>query len=349
MSDPMADALVLAGAVVKGAFTAGALSVLSEPAVKKRLGLDVRRIVGASSGALNGAYYAAAIRSGEEAGAGARLARIWIEEATALGAFDVDLPALVAREGLSDQKKLVALLRRHIRPSIGREPIELRLVVTNADGDLGRIDGEVATTFERIVDFAGADFDAAGALERVFVTTAASAAFPGAYAPVALPKEGGTVQALDGGIIDNAPLSLALQGAPEIGRVILIVPFPRVLAAPVALHGLALVSHVFDMLVQERLFRDLRELDRVNRALHELEARVPDRSHRAALLETLGWSGRRPAHVIEIRPPDPLPGDAFSGFWSRELREQYVQAGIDAARAAVALVERHGPARRGRG
>jgi predicted acylesterase/phospholipase RssA len=51
----MSDALVLAGGVAKGAFTAGALAVLSDPGTKAAIGLDVARIVGASSGALNAA------------------------------------------------------------------------------------------------------------------------------------------------------------------------------------------------------------------------------------------------------------------------------------------------------
>lgn len=36
---------------------AGALSLLSEPDLKGRLGIDVTRIVGASSGALNAVFY----------------------------------------------------------------------------------------------------------------------------------------------------------------------------------------------------------------------------------------------------------------------------------------------------
>lgn len=72
----MADAIVFAGASVKGAFSAGALSVLTEPDVKARLGLDFVRLVGASSGALNAAYFAGAIRAGEEALAGRRLANL---------------------------------------------------------------------------------------------------------------------------------------------------------------------------------------------------------------------------------------------------------------------------------
>src|SRR5579883_2149198 len=102
----MSDALVLAGAVVKGAFSAGALSVLSDPDTKARYGIDFTRIVGASSGALNGAYYAAAIRDGSEALAGQRLAQLWVDDATLRGAFDFNLHDLVRGLGLSSMDKL---------------------------------------------------------------------------------------------------------------------------------------------------------------------------------------------------------------------------------------------------
>ncbi len=334
----MSDALVLAGGVAKGAFTAGALSVLSEPETKARFGLDVTRIVGASSGALNGVFYAAAIRAGAEAFAGQRLAKIWLDDATIRGAFDFSLRDVVEGLGLSTDNKILALLRQHIRPSEGRQPIELRLVVTNADGEAIPIDGEMATTFEHVIDIAGSDFDTAEALERVFVAAAASAALPGGYAPVSMELGGRTVRCLDGGIVDDAPLGHAVQGAPEIARVLVLAPYPRVRTEPAELHGLALASHVFDMLIEERLVRDLRRTAHVNRVLTQLPTLVADAHERAALVEALGWTGRRPVQIVEIRPDASLPGNAFSGFTSLELRRQYVQAGIEAARRALAAL-----------
>ena len=131
----MSDALVLAGAVVKGAFTAGALSVLSEPDTQSRIGLDVARIVGASSGGLNGTFYAAAIRSGDEAAAGQRLVQVWLDDATFFGTFNLSLRDIAGALGLSTESKVATLLRRHIAPASGLNPIELRLVVTNTDGE----------------------------------------------------------------------------------------------------------------------------------------------------------------------------------------------------------------------
>lgn len=336
----MSDALVLAGAVAKGAFTAGALAVLSEPATKDRLGLDFTRIVGASSGALNGVYYAAAIRSGNETSAGERLADLWIDDASIGGAFDFSLRDIASGLGLSTQEKLVTLLRREIAPSTGRAPIELQLIVTNASGETVTIGGEPATTFEYVVDLAATDFDSPDGLERAFTAAVASAALPGVFAPVAMSVEGRTIQAMDGGVVDDTPLSRALDGAPDIGRVFVCAPFPRVRAEPQPLHGLELAGHVFDLLVQQRLVRDLQRVERTNRLLGSLPTLVPDDLRREELLEQLGLAGRRPVQVVEIRPDAELPGNAFSGFTSAALRRQYVSAGLDAARRAVSNVLR---------
>lgn len=334
----MSDALVLAGAVAKGAFSAGALAVLSEPETKARFGIDVARIVGASSGALNGAYYAAAIRGGTEAFAGHRLAQLWLEDATLHGAFDFNLHDIVTGLGVSSSTKVLTLLREQIRPGPGRQPIELRVIVTNATGEPLTVAGAPATTFEHIVDIEGADFDTPESLERVFVAVAASAALPGVYAPVPIELGGQVAQGFDGGIVDDAPLGHALDGAPNIARVFVCAPFPRVRAEPAQLSGLALAGHIFDLLVQERLIRDLQRVADTNQVLERLPSLVTDAEERVRLLDGLGWTGRRPVQIVEIRPDVDLPGNAFSGFASLELRQQYVQAGIDAARRTLSTL-----------
>jgi predicted acylesterase/phospholipase RssA len=334
----MSDALVLAGAVAKGAFAAGALSVLSEPETKARLGLNITRIVGASSGALNGVYYAAAIRAGAEAFAGQRLAQLWLDDATLRGAFDFSLHDIFGGLGLSSDKKVLALLREQIKPCDGRQPVELRVIVTNASGELISVDGRPATTFEHVVDATGADFDTTESLERILLAVAASAALPGVYAPVAIELGGRTVQGFDGGIVDDAPLGHAIEGVPDLSRVFVCAPFPRVRTEPQDLRGLALAGHIFDLLVQQRLIRDLHRVADTNRVLAQLPSIVADPRERDALLDALGWAGRRPVQIVEIRPEADLPGNAFSGFTSLELRRGYVQAGVEAARRVVSTL-----------
>jgi len=332
----MADALVLAGAVVKGAFSAGVLSVLSEPETRARHGIDVTRIVGASSGALNGVHYAAAIRNGTQEAAAEQLIRLWLDDASLRGALDFSLQDLVRGLGVSSSEKILRLLRERIRPGSGRQPIQLRVIVTNATGETIDVAGRPATTFEHVVDIADEDFDTAESLERAFTAVAASSALPGVFAPVPLELEGQTVQGFDGGIVDDTPLGKALDGAPEITRVFVCVPYPRIRTEPAHLHGLALAGHIFDLLVQERLIRDLQRVADTNRVLAQLPSLVTSADERTRLVEALGWPLRRVVQVVEIRPDVDLPGHAFAGFTSVELRREYVQAGVDSARRALA-------------
>lgn len=332
----MADALVLSGAAAQGAFTAGVLAVLSSPATKARLGLDVRRIVGTSSGALNGLYYAAAIRAGREPHAGARLARLWIEQARASRVFAPSARAMVSGRGLSSERRLLALLRHHVRPQPGSHPIELRMAVTTLDGHLADVDGEPATSFEQVVQFRGRDLDTDEGMSLAWQVAAASAALPGLFAPVPVALHGRRVDGVDGGATDNTPLDRALGGTIDIGRVFVIAAVPRVVRGRSDLRWLALASHLLNVLVQERLVRELRAVARMNAALTAIDARVAGEAQRAELRDALGWMGRRPVQVVEIRPAAPLRGNALSGFFSRSLREHYVQAGIEAAQRAVA-------------
>jgi NTE family protein len=332
----MSDALVLAGAAVKGAFTAGALTVLSEPAAKAGARIDVVRIVGASAGALNGACYAAGVRGDDAAGAAGRLADLWIERATIGGSFDFSLRDIVGEVGLASADKIVELLRQAIPPARPRKPIELRLVVTDCDGHPVPVSTGMATSYEQVVDFAGADFDSAESLERLYAAAAASAALPFVFAPVTLQVDGRTVRGLDGGLVDDVPLAHALGGAAAVDRVFVIVPFPRLRTEPPNLRGIALASHITDIVIGERLLRDLDEAAHVNDVLTRLPAVVPDPGQRAAVLDALGWTGRRIVKVVEIRPDATLPGDTVSAFESRDLRQSYVQAGVAAARRALA-------------
>jgi predicted acylesterase/phospholipase RssA len=331
----VSDALVLTGAAAKGAFTAGVLTVLSDPDTKARLRLDIRRIVGSSSGALNGAYYAASIRMREEAAAGERLARVWLEDATLRNVFSPSVRGLLGVRGFFDMDATLAVMRRRLVARPGTERIDLRLVVTNADG---RAVGEPpSTSYEQVVDFADEDFDTEPSLDRVRRVAVASASIPILFVPMKLDLEGLSFDAIDGGVVDDTPIAAALTGS-AVRRIFVITPFPRV-TAPTNLRGVSLVSQLLDMLTQERLARELRAAHKTNDGLRELEALVPDDALRAKVVHAIGWPGRRPIEIVEIRPEAPLPGQPLSGVFSRALREQYVQAGIDAAKRVLGGME----------
>jgi predicted acylesterase/phospholipase RssA len=330
----MTDALILAGGVAKGAFTAGVLSVLLGPEGKATRPTDIHSIVAASSGALNGAYVAAVLHAGTEEADIGRLGSIWLDEAAFGQVFEPSFAGVFGLRGASGEDKVLDLLRRHITPTPRARTIELRLVVANMAGNLEQVGGAPATTFETVLPFDAATFEDGAKLETMFQTVTASAAFPGAFLPVPLEIDGRTVACVDGGAVNNTPLGYALEHPFGIDRVFVVSPQPRVsVQNPRDLKGLGLITHLAEMLLEERLFRDLRGAYEMNAALGRLEKIVPDPEVRAQVLDTIGWGGRKQIAIVELRPPVSLPGDMFDGFFSRDLREAYVRSGEETARA----------------
>src|SRR4051812_31969664 len=104
-------AVVLAGAVAKGAFEAGVIRALVRADVK------IVRIVAASSGALNGTVLASSVRNRDLVRGAEALVALWRDHAEWSEVFHASIRDVLKRDGVSDQKRLLALLRDHIRPS----------------------------------------------------------------------------------------------------------------------------------------------------------------------------------------------------------------------------------------
>ncbi|HEY1811419.1 MAG TPA: patatin-like phospholipase family protein [Kofleriaceae bacterium] len=328
-------AVILAGAVAKGAFSAGVVQALA------RMNVQVVRIVAASSGALNGLLFAAGIRARDPVAAADRLVELWSDHGGWSQVFHVSLGDLVRREGVSDDKNLLALIRDNVKPnpSPPGADIELRLVVAPLHGARGSIAGQPATTFEHVLDFAGTAFDSEAGLEPMFAAATASAALPIAFAPVDLPGLGPCV---DGGAVNNTPIKWALEG--ELGRsidaVVVVTTSMQVLAADPdeELRGTRLIGRFAELLIEERLYRDLRLTACANaelRALAGLRGELGDAAI-DTVLAALHWQARRDIEIVTIRPDAQLAGSAFSGFFDRATREQYIAAGRAAAAQALA-------------
>ncbi|MCU1281175.1 MAG: Patatin [bacterium] len=322
--------VILAGGVARGAFEAGALKVLSEH------GIPISHVVAASSGALNGVLYAAAIRAGRENEASKRLIALWQDDGDWCHAFDFSAGELVKRRGIATTAKLVQLMRREVESIAGApacRPTALTLVAASVDGDTRYVNGQPIRTFERTLTFTDMAFDSPQGRERVYAFAAASAAFPGLFAPV---NVDGIGPCFDGGLVNNSPIGAAIdQGAQ---RIILIAPSPAAVPSSGAESGIGLISQVADILVGERLFRDLRQAERINFILEALEQSVCNGTISAAqfamLTEILGWRSR--VELICIRPSKQLAGSAFSGFFDRGLRTEYISQGRHAAQIALA-------------
>ena len=115
----MTDALILAGGVAKGAFTAGVLSVLLGPEGKAAARVNVHSIVAASSGALNGAFAAAVLHSGTEEREIARLVSLWLNDASFGRVFEPSFAGIFELRGASGEEKVMEILRTAIVPAPG--------------------------------------------------------------------------------------------------------------------------------------------------------------------------------------------------------------------------------------
>lgn len=323
-------AAIVSGAAAKGAFAAGALRVLAERGIK------LARLVGTSAGAINAAAYAAGVRAGNELVAARRMEQLWIDRGNVLRVFDFDPRSIIRARGLADHDRLLALLREEIRPALTAQA-DVGLVITAATlrGRVERLaSGEEVTTYEHVERFAANAFDDSTGIERVLDAALASASLPVAFVPRYLATTGPCV---DGGLVNNTPVAEALRD-PSIRTIYVISPLP---ARDDRVHpSLAWVlQRVLDIALNERLFRDLMRADRVNMRLSALQALVANgtltEAQRDHVLAALSWQGRRELQVIQIRPKDPLRGDYVRGFFSKDLRREYVDAGCQAAQAEL--------------
>jgi NTE family protein len=314
-------ALILAGAVAKGAFEAGVLSVLAN----RRGEFPISRVVGASSGALNASIYAAGIRAGRQEEAAAHLAELWRVRGGWHDVFKWSLGDVLHLRGAGTHGDVLELMNEAVGGWFGgeRHAVELRIALTDLTGEQGSIGAHRATTFERIRAFRDDDFDSPAGWERIARTAIGSATLPVIYAPVDVPGVG---PCLDGGLVNNTPIKQAIDGG--IARVIVVSAHPEVLTPPTSLEGLALVGEFIDILINERLYRDLHEAASINDQVKQLDGLLtagrltPEGA--AAVKETLGW---RPLEIIQIRPETPLGGNAISGFSDPRLRAEYIEAG----------------------
>lgn len=322
-------AVILAGAVAKGAFEAGALQTLA-PHVEK---LGITRVVGASAGALNASLFAIALRERAELEVTRRLVELWSDSATWHNVLDVNLHDIWTRTGLGSADRVLDLMQRAVKGVHSTEPrpMGLALVVTALGGTQGNIGGDAATSFECVVRFDNSLFDDPRERERMFKTALASAAFPVLFAPVEVPGVG---LCIDGGAVNNGPVRLALDGS-GVDRILVISPEPLIIEPPAPLAGFNLLGHIAEILINERLYRDLHDAESVNTYLKNLEQLrsegVPD-DIIARVKALFGW---RKLEIVQIRPPERLPGNAFDAFGDHEQRLRYIDAGRQAAESQL--------------
>ncbi|MDB4966993.1 MAG: Patatin [Myxococcales bacterium] len=322
-TDAPRTAVVLSGGVAKGAFEAGALDVLIERGIRPSI------VIGTSSGSLNATMLAGAVRAGRERDATRRLLTLWRDDADWMHIFHLTLRDALDGRGLSDSARIVELMRREL-PAITTSAlhhVRLRIVVAVLQGVRHQISRQTATTFEGVLAFEDGDFDDDSGRERIYNAAAASAAFPVLFNPVEVPGLG---PCYDGGVVNDVPVKLAADGGAD--RVIILAPYPAELDADKVPRGVELAARLVDVLIHERLYRDLQEAERVNLVIARIHALATDGVlDDEQVTQVLKAFDARPLEIITIRPARELPGNAFAGFLHRNLREQYMTAGHDMA------------------
>jgi NTE family protein len=337
-----AIALIITGAVAKGPFHAGVLSVLASRAV------PIASVFGTSAGALNAAVVAAGVATGRVRHAARVAEEVWLEHASWSDIVSPSLGELLRGQVPFDAKRIRHMLAEAVSRVIDgtdapdqepRPEVHLRLVATDLLGHLKSEEGPGEprqTTYEGSFAFKGSDFASSAGRSRIIDCATASATFPVLFAPS---KVDGRPY-IDGGAVNNAPVSYAIE--PFSTRTLVVVSGqPAVMDPPASLGLFALLPHVVDILINERLFRDLRAARNTNRKLEAVERALSDPSVpdevRAKVRAALGW---QPLDIIEIRPLSALEGNAFAGFGSSELRRAYFEEGRRRAETVLSNTSR---------
>lgn len=317
-------AIVLPGAVARGAYEAGVIHALAESDVQ------IDRIVATSSGALNGLALAAGIRAGREKEMSEKLVQSWIEDGGWQNSLNLSPWSLFTGRGLSTKDGLLKMMRAMIHPNKSkiRKPVDFRVIVTPLNGIVGTIGEREATTYEHVVEFKGKHFDSEEGLEEMFNVVCAACAFPGLFEPVQIPGFGACV---DGGAVNNAPIGYALKDS-NVNRVLMPVPYPAIMPKGDWRRGFGLFNHLIAILINERLYRDLKIAQSVNvecMALEKLKKKGILSSEQ--LDEVKAAISLRHIEITEIRPPHDFKCSPFSGFFHKKDRVRLVEQGRMAA------------------
>jgi NTE family protein len=349
-------ALVLAGAVAKGAFEAGVVSVLADR------GITFNRFVGTSAGALGATLLAVGAACGRFDFAAKKLEDLWRDHAVW---WNFIAPTLQIHRGLSSTRGVERIIRRALRDVVSsagkagsstRCPTTLTLVTTNVRGaaygpldDTGvRSEFEGETTHEDEHVFGTAALLDANQWPHIAAVAAASAAFPGLFVPPKLEDgDGKTDQHVDGGIVNDTPLSYAIDehglgaglskskspsGEDGTSSVVVVGAEPKGPPPRRSLWGIALGTRLIEILINERIERDVIVAEKRNRKRAELLAELAGKNvDAAAIADRLGF---REIDILRIRPDGELAGGAFGGFFRTRWREDQIEAGQAAARAA---------------
>jgi predicted acylesterase/phospholipase RssA len=324
--------LVLSGAVAQGGFEAGALSALSRR--KPR----ILGVAATSSGALNATLAAAGAATGQLELATDVLKKLWIEDGSWQHIADVPISDWLHLRGAFDTKRLQALVVDGLREVLsgwkGRPtaPVTLTLVTTNLNTGQGPDPAVPLPTYEQAIHFSAEQIVDPSQWARIANAAAASASLPLLFSPTSFDA----APCIDGGVVNNAPISYVLRD-PNVDTVVVVATESPTKAKVASLAWPAVGGRIASALINERIAHDLGVAHKANAryraivAALDADPAVSEETRKRVLLAT----GRRLIKLYLVQPESPLPGDAFSGFFHRDQRTAYVEAGEGAPMTSI--------------
>jgi predicted acylesterase/phospholipase RssA len=331
-------ALVLAGAVAKGAFAVGAATYVA------RQNVPIRRIAATSSGALTAAVLGAGMATGRLAYAAEVATDLWLDHGTWSDIAHVTLGDWFHASGLLDTSNIASLVREGIRQVMGKGPhapvagpskttlIATRLVPEpSANDDL--------PIYEQPIHFEASDYLDESRWDVIAQAAAASATFPAVFAPTMIHGQA----YVDGGAVNNAPISHVLDD-PAVRTVVVVTSEASAPDPGTPGGGADLIGKLADILINERVSVDIASARKTNallrRVAEALRSTGATEETEQKVLAALGW---REIDIVLIHPDPALTGSAFAAFFDRELRRSYIQEGLRAAQAALERAARPVP------
>ncbi len=308
---PRASALIIAGAAGKGPYAAGALKELA-----RDTRFDVRHVAGASSGALNAAVYAAGLRVGAEAEAAAHLCQLWRTKA--------NWHRIISHK---QRVKIVKDALERFRGQGRKREVSLELVVATLRGQHDKFGG---ARFEQVERFQTQHFETPEGTSELAERCIQSSTIPMLFPPRTFEDQG---QFWDGGIVNNTPIGNALKRDRRIDHLIIITPDSVQIESPKVRHGWLAINRLLEMVIEERLSRDLYEARTFN---YELAALCRAGIDLTRLDPDIKW---RLLQFVVLRPDQDLPGSLVTGFLRPGRRQEYLKIGEDTAKACLAKWE----------
>lgn len=155
---------------------------------------------------------------------------------------------------------------------------------------------------------------------------------------------------LDGGMVENSPITQAIELDPEVDTVIVVMA-ATVVGEPSREPStfVQMIGRVFSIIAGRYLIQNFHDVQRMNErivAMREvLERDATGEILRCARNEALcraagfkdlaSFLGKRTIRLVPIGPSEPLPGGIFSALFYPELKQVYLDRGIEDGRAAM--------------